>query len=107
MYKYFKDKYGKLRFQTKQIDERGNYLLEVLEHNDLISGKHKRVFRPLNYTKHFIVFISAVSGYVSISAFASLVSVPVGIASSAVGIKICAITHSHEKRKDILEGSLD
>ena len=65
------------------------------------------MFRPLNYTKHFIVFISDVSGNVSISAFASLVSVPVGIASSAVGLKICAITHSHKKWKDILEGSLD
>ena len=43
------------------------------------------------YFKHFLVFMSAVSGCVSISAFSSLVCVPVGIASCEVGIKICAI----------------
>ena len=48
--------------------------------------------RTLNYFKHFLVFMSAVSGCVSISAFSSLVVVPVGIASCEVGIKICAIT---------------
>ena len=39
----------------------------------------------------FSCFISAVSGCVSISELASLVNVPVGIASSAVGLKVCAI----------------
>ena len=47
--------------------------------------------RALNYFEHFVL-ISAVNGCVSISAFASLVDVPVGMASSAVGLKICAIT---------------
>ena len=39
----------------------------------------------------FLFFVSAVSGCVSISAFASFVGVPVGIASSAVGLKIFTI----------------
>ena len=46
----------------------------------------------LNYCKHFLVLVSAVSGCVSISALASLVCVSVGIASFAVGSKICVIT---------------
>ena len=50
------------------------------------------MYRILNYYEHFLIFISAVSGCVSISVFTSLVGVPVGIASSAVGINICAIT---------------
>ena len=41
--------------------------------------------RALNYFEHFL---SAVSGCVSFSAFASLVGVPVCIASSVVEIKI-------------------
>ena len=36
--------------------------------------------------------MSAISDYVTISVFASLVGVPVGITSTAVRIKICAIT---------------
>ena len=38
-----------------------------------------------------LILVSTVTGCVSISAFASLVGVPVGITSSAVWIKICAI----------------
>ena len=47
----------------------------------------------------FLLFIFAVSGCVSISAFVSLVGVAVGIASFAVGIKICAITAVIKKYK--------
>ena len=36
-----------------------------------------------------LILASTVSGCISISAFASLVFVPVGIATSAVGVKIC------------------
>ena len=48
--------------------------------------------RVLNCFEHFLVLVSAVSVCVSICAFVSLVGVPVGIASSAVGLKICALT---------------
>ena len=51
----------------------------------------------MNYIEHFLVFVFAVSGCVFISAFASLAVVPVGIASSAVGIRICAITAGIKK----------
>ena len=51
----------------------------------------------------FLLFIFAVSGCVSISAFVPLVGVPVGIASFAVGIKICAITAVIKKYKLIIK----
>ena len=52
--------------------------------------------RVLNYLEHFLVFVSAVSSCVSISAFVLLVVVPVGIASCLVGLKICAITRNYK-----------
>ena len=69
-------------------------------------GKHKKVSRALNYFECFLVFVSAVSGCVSISTFASLVGVPVAIASSAVGIKICAITARIRKYKSIIKHNI-
>ena len=54
-----------------------------------ISEKHKKVRRALNYCEHFPFFVSAIRGCVSISCFASLVGVPVGIKSSAVLLKVC------------------
>ena len=46
----------------------------------------------LNYAENLFILSSTVTGCVSISAFASLVFVPVGITSTAVGINICGIT---------------
>ena len=43
----------------------------------------------LVYVEHLLILVSAVTACVSIS---SLVCVPVGITSSAVVLKICAIT---------------
>ena len=67
-----------------------------------MSEKHKKVDRVLNYFEHFLAFDSAVSGCISFSTFASLVGVPVGIVSSAVGIKICPIIAGTKKYKSII-----
>ena len=49
----------------------------------------------LNYINHFLILGSAVTGCVPISAFTSLVGIPLGITSSAIGLKICAINYSN------------
>ena len=56
-----------------KTDETGNYLLEQIKNNDLMSKKHNKVRRALNYFERFIVLIYAVSSCVSISAFDPLV----------------------------------
>ena len=62
--------------------------------------KSIKVCRVLNDFEHFLIFVSTVSDCLTISAFDTLVGVPLDIASSAVGLKICAITA--ENRKDRL-----
>ena len=54
--------------------------------------KYKKTCKHLNYVEHLLILASTITNCVSIFAFASLVCVPVGIMSSAVGIKVCAIT---------------
>ena len=39
-------------FRLKNIDETRNYLTEVINQNELMSKKHKKVYRVLNYTEH-------------------------------------------------------
>ena len=46
---------------------------------------------------------STVTGSVSVSAFAALVGISVGITSSAVGIKICAKTAGIKRYKSIIK----
>ena len=57
-----------------------------------MSKKHKKVCTTLNYIEHFLILASTVKGCTSIHAFASLIGIPIGMMSSAIGLKICAIT---------------
>ena len=79
-------------FRLKNIYETKKYLVEEINQNELTSKKYKKVYRVLNYIEHLLILISMVTGCVSMSAFASLVGIPIGITSSAIGLKICVVT---------------
>ena len=68
-----------------------------------MSKKQKKFCTDLNYIEHLLILASTVTGCVSISSFALLVGIPVGIASSAVELKICAITAGIKKYKPIIK----
>ena len=57
-----------------------------------MSKKHKKVCAKLNYIEHFLILASSIAGCISIFDFASLIGIPIGITSSAIGLKICALT---------------
>ena len=78
--------------RLKKINEIRIYLIEEINRNDLMSKKHKKVRRVLNYIELSLISISAITRCVSISAFASLVGIPIGIASFTIELKICVIT---------------
>ena len=63
--------------------------------------KHKKVCTTLNYIEHFLILASTITGCVSISAFASLIGIPIRIRSSIVDLKICTITVGIKKEKSI------
>ena len=89
-------------FRLKKIDEIRNYLIEEINRNELLSKKHENVFRVFNYTDQSLIVISTITGCVSISAFASLVGIPVGISRSTTGLKICLITAGIKNYKSII-----
>ena len=51
-----------------------------------MSKKHKKVWTTLNYIQHFLILGSTIAGCISISAFASLVGIPIGITNSPIGL---------------------
>ena len=57
----------------------------------------------MNHIDHLLTVISTINGSVSISAFAFLVGIPIGITSFAIGLKICAITAGVETYKSIID----
>ena len=50
-----------------------------------------------------VILASTITGCISISAFVSLLSIPIGITNSAIGLKICAITVGIKKFKSIIK----
>ena len=76
----------------KNIDETRNHFTEETNENKLMSKKHKKVSKVLNYIEHLFISVFTISGWVSISAFASLIDIPIGITSSVIGLKIYVIT---------------
>ena len=70
-----------------------------------MSKKLKIVFRVLNYIDHLLTVTSTFTGCVSIFTFASLVGIPIGIASSTTaGIKKykSIIKKKKKKREEIV-----
>ena len=80
-----------------------NYLIQEINQNELMSKKNKHVCRVLNYVDPLLIIISTISGYVSISSFASIVGIPIGITSSATRLKICAIAAGIKMYKSIIK----
>ena len=74
------------------IDKIRNNIVEEIEQIELMSRKHKKVCTSWNYIEHFLILTFTVSECIFISAFISLVGIPIEITNSAIGLKICAIT---------------
>ena len=65
--------------------------------------KHKKVCTTLNYIEHFLILASTINGCISVSVSASLLGIPIGITSSAIQLKICAIAAGIKKYKSIIK----
>ena len=68
--------------------------------SSVVKGVSGRRVKYLIYVKHFLILSSTVTGFLSVT---SLIVVPLGITSSAVRLKICAITSETKKRKSVLK----
>ena len=68
-----------------------------------MSRKLKKVCTTLNYIEHFLILASGITGCILISDFTSLLGIHVGIKSSAIELKICAIAAGIKKYKSIIK----
>ena len=51
----------------------------------------------------FLFLASTITGCISISAFYSVLGIPIGITSSSIGLKCCAITVGLKKYESIVK----
>ena len=85
-----------LKFRLRKIDKTRNHLLEEIKHSILMSEKYKKTLKYLT-----LAYFSFSSYWFCFICFISLCFV--GVTSSAVGIKICAITAEIKKFKSIIK----
>ena len=65
--------------RLENIDETKNCFLEEIKQIELMRRKRMKVCTTLNYVEHFLILGSTITGCISISAFTSLISIPIGI----------------------------
>ena len=63
----------------------------------------QKVCKVLNYIEHLLILVFTVTGYLSISYFASLAGITIGITSSAIGLKAYVITSGMKKYNSIIK----
>ena len=68
-----------------------------------MSKSHIKVCTTLNYIEHFFILGSTITGCISISAFVSLVGIPIGLMSPAMELKIFSITAGIKKYKSLVK----
>ena len=68
-----------------------------------MSTKHEKVCVAPNYIEHFLMLAPTTTVCTSIFAFTSLIGTLIGIRSSAIGLKICAITAGIKKYESIIK----
>ena len=90
-------------FRLKSTDQTRNSSLEEINQNESMSKKHKKGCTTLNYIEHFLILTSTTTRCISISPFSSLIVISIRIASSAIGLKICAIAAGIKKHKSIIK----
>ena len=70
--------------------------------DELMSRKQKKICTTLNYVELFLILASTITGCVSISVFASLLGIPIGITNSVKVLETCGIVAGIEKYKSII-----
>ena len=68
-----------------------------------MSKNQNKLYTTWIYIEHFLILSSNITGCVSISDFCSLVGIPVGITSSAIGLKIFAATAGIRKYESTIK----
>ena len=77
--------------------------MKEIDQSELMSNQNKKICTTLIYTEHSLTLNFAVTGCISISAFAVLVNIFSGIMISAIGVDIFAITIRIKKYKSIIK----
>ena len=85
IHNYFKNMFeenASQKIRLENIDETKNCFLEEIKQIELMRRKRIKVCTTLYYIEHFLILGSTITGCISISAFTSLISIPINLRKS-------------------------
>ena len=68
-----------------------------------MSKNHKKVCMTLNFMEILLILLSAISGFLSIPAYALLLDIPIGVSSYVVVLKTRAIAPRIKRNKSTIK----
>ena len=86
------------KFRLKNIDKTKNYFVKEINQIELISKKHKSIFKGFNYIEHLLILVSTV-----LDAFPFLLLLLSQYSYRNYELKICVITAEIKKYKSIIK----
>ena len=90
-------------FRLKNIKEIKNYFIKEINQKELMSKMHEKVCTTLNYIEHFLTLAFVVTECISIFWFCFFTWYSFRITSSAIRLKICAMTAGIKNYKSIIQ----
>ena len=87
-------------FRLENIDQTRDYFVEEIEQTELMSRKHKNVCTTLNWLKTFLFQLLQILG---VFQYLLLLGIRIGITSSAIRVKTCAIVVGIKKYRSIIK----
>ena len=74
------------QFRLNKISKIENYFITEIKERELMSKKLSKYISFFDYFDKFLIVLSVTSGRVSIASFATVIGIPMGIASASLGL---------------------
>ena len=74
------------QFRLNKVNEVEDYFIAEIKERELMSEKLSKYIASLDYLDKSLIVLSATSGSISIASFATVIGVPVGIASASFSL---------------------
>ena len=76
----------KQQFRLNKINEIKNYFIVEIKERELMSKRMSNYVASFNYFDKSLIAFSGTSGIISIASFATVIGIPVGIASASLSV---------------------
>ena len=80
------------QFRLNKISETEDYFITEIKERELMSKKLRKCISVFDYFDKSLIVLSVTSGSVSIASFATVIGIPVGIASASLSLTFSLCT---------------